>query len=88
MRRKEKLDVEADCAWMWMGVAPIWNFKCAGIVAIERYDSVDKAIESCPITHSIQISHKFLLRMSISFNMRWPKDGPRTVIFSASGVAH
>ena len=47
MRRKEKLDVdvEADCAG-WMGVAaPIRNFKCAGIVAMERYDSVDKAIE-------------------------------------------
>ena len=26
--------------------------------------------------------------MSISLNMRWPKDGPRTVIFSASGVVN
>ena len=29
-----------------------------------------------------------VLRMSISLNMRWPKDGPRTVIFSASGVVN
>ena len=91
MRRKEKLDVEADCAWMWsvdrVGVAPIWNFKCAEIVAIERYDSVDKAIESCPITPCKYLIN-FHCACQFSSICGGPRTVPGTVIFSASGVVN